>query len=134
VLASTKASAGRSGDGSGIGRGAGRGTGDDLGAAPAAGSGSGDRSGGVSLDDRSWACPWPREADALQIDEQTVIIEVVVDPDGTVTSAIVVSDPGHGFGPAAIACALRTRFTPARDRAGRPIRAQAPSVVVRFTR
>jgi protein TonB len=98
------------------------------------GAGLGDRSGGVSLEDPSWSCPWPPEADAERIDEQTVVIKVVVAPSGAVHAATVVSDPGHGFGPAAIACALRHRFTPARDRNGRPVRAESPSVVVHFTR
>jgi len=134
VLASTGRAAGGSGDASGGGRRIGRGGGDNLKTASAGGSGTGDRSGGVSLEDRSWACPWPREADTQQIDEQTVVIRVVVDPDGAVESATVLSDPGHGFGQAAIACALHTRFVPARDRGGRPIRAESPSVLIRFTR
>jgi len=108
--------------------------GGNPGGASPSGSGSGDRSGGVALDDQNWSCPWPREADAERIDEQTVVIKVVVAPDGTVESATVLSDPGHGFGPAATSCALRTRFTPARDRDGRSIRAVSPPIVVRFTR
>jgi protein TonB len=134
VAASTGRAGGGSGTGAGDGARVGRGGGSNLEAGSAVGSGTGDRAGGVSLDDHNWACPWPHQADAEQIDEQTVIIKVVVNPDGTVASAAVVSDPGHGFGPAAIACALRTRFTPARDRDGRPIRAESPPVLVRFTR
>jgi protein TonB len=133
-LAGTARQAGGSGDADGSGRRSGRGVGDHPNDPSAARSGSGDRSGGVALGERSWSCPWPREAEAQRIDEQTVVIKVVVDPDGTVASATVVSDPGHGFGRAAVACALHTRFIPARDRDGRPIRAESPSVLVRFTR
>jgi protein TonB len=88
----------------------------------------------VALEGQNWSCPWPREADDAHIDEQTVVIRVVVAADGTVESASVVSDPGHGFGPAAASCAVRTRFIPARDRDGRPIRATSPPLRVRFIR
>jgi periplasmic protein TonB len=93
-----------------------------------------DRSSAVALEAQSWSCPWPQEADAEQIDEQSVIIRVVVTPDGAADSVEVVSDPGHGFGRAATTCALQTRFTPARDGAGTPIRARSPPIRVRFTR
>jgi periplasmic protein TonB len=98
------------------------------------GSGEPDRSRPVSLDDPDWKCPWPREAEMEQIDEQIAIVRVLVRLDGSVESASVVKDPGHGFGQAAVACAMRTRFEPARDRIGRPIRAQSPPIRVRFTR
>ncbi|HET6149190.1 MAG TPA: energy transducer TonB [Polyangia bacterium] len=93
-----------------------------------------DRSRAISLEEQSWSCPWPREGDTDQIDEQTVIIRVVVGADGKARSAEVLSDPGHGFGPAAVACAMRTRFTPALDRQGEPVRARSPPIKVRFTR
>jgi periplasmic protein TonB len=93
-----------------------------------------DRSTPVSLEAQTWSCPWPREADLEQIDDQSVIIRVVVNPDGTAASVSVVSDPGHGFGQAATTCATQTRFTPARDREGTPIRATSPPIRVRFTR
>jgi periplasmic protein TonB len=109
----------------------------DPGPAPgprAAGSEMSDRSRSVSLEDQSWSCAWPPEADTAQIDEQTVVIRVVVDAEGNAESAEVVSDPGHGFGRAAAACAMRTHFTPARDGAGEPVRARSPLIKVRFTR
>jgi protein TonB len=106
----------------------------DARAAPGASSAGPDRSSNVSLAQQSWSCPWPHEADTERIDEQTVVIRVIVAPDGTVQATEVISDPGHGFGPAAVACALRTRFTPARDRAGEPLRARSPPIRVRFTR
>jgi protein TonB len=93
-----------------------------------------DQGSAVSLGEQSWSCPWPRAAEADRIDEQTVVIHVVVAADGTAESVEVLSDPGHGFAEAAAACALRTRFTPARDRAGRAVRAASPPIRVRFTR
>jgi protein TonB len=46
----------------------------------------------------------------------------------------VLADPGHGFGAAAVACALRTRFVPARARSGQAVRSLSPPIRVRFTR
>jgi protein TonB len=93
-----------------------------------------DHSSSVSLPTESWSCPWPRDADAEQIDQQTVILRVVVTSTGDPESATVLSDPGHGFGPAALACAMRTHFAPARDAKGNPRRATSPPIRVRFTR
>jgi protein TonB len=99
------------------------------------GGGAGpDLSTTVSLEGQTWSCPWPPEADSERIDEQIVVIRVVVDPDGSAESAEIVVEPGHGFGEAAVACALNTRFTPARDRAGNALRARSPPIRVRFTR
>jgi protein TonB len=88
----------------------------------------------VSLEGQSWSCPWPPEAEFERIDEQTVVIRVVVDPNGSVESAEIVVEPGHGFGKAAVACAVNTRFTPAHDRAGNAVRGRSPPIRVRFTR
>jgi periplasmic protein TonB len=93
-----------------------------------------DLSRNVSLENQRWACPWPREADAEQLDEQTVVIRVVVDALGIVDSVTVIADPGRGFGQAAAGCAMRTRFTPARDRLGQPVKAKSPLIRVKFTR
>jgi len=101
---------------------------------PNARPGEPDHARSVSLADDEWRCPWPAEADAEQIDEQAVIIRVRVRPDGTAASAHLLADPGHGFGRAAVACALATRFAAARDRAGRPVEAESPPIRVRFTR
>jgi protein TonB len=93
-----------------------------------------DRSTPVSLPEEDWSCPWPAGADAARIDEQTVLLEAVVRHDGKAESVKVLRDPGFGFGSAATACALAARFEPARDRAGRPIRAKSPPILVHFTR
>jgi protein TonB len=88
----------------------------------------------VSLDQSAWSCQWPSEADAQQIDEQTVVLRVTVRPDGRAERADIVSDPGFGFGQAARFCALATRFEPARDTAGHPMRATSPPIRVHFFR
>jgi protein TonB len=104
--------------------------------------GTGDGSGGaprtlarpVSLDQSAWACPWPAEADAAQVDEQTVVIRVIVRADGHAERVELVADPGLGFGSAARNCALGTRFQPARNGAGAPITGTSPPIRVHFFR
>ncbi|MEZ4427863.1 MAG: TonB family protein [Nannocystaceae bacterium] len=81
-----------------------------------------------------WACPWPRAADRLEINEAAAVVRVRVGVDGRPRSAEVVEDPGHGFGEAALACARAARFTPARDRDGAAVEATTPPLRVRFTR
>lgn len=88
----------------------------------------------VGLPARDWRCPWPREADKLSLDEQTVVIRVVVRADGAVASTELVSDPGFGFGPIALDCARGQRFPPATDENGQAITATSPPVRIRFTR
>lgn len=46
----------------------------------------------------------------------------------------IVNDPGHGFGEAARACALREPCEPAKDAAGRPVAAETKAFRVRFER
>lgn len=82
----------------------------------------------------SWSCSFPAEADTDQIDQAAVSILVTVRADGTPSSVRVLSDPGHGFGRAARACALSRRFTPGTDRSGNPITVTSPPITVRFTR
>jgi protein TonB len=88
----------------------------------------------VSLDQAAWNCPWPAEADAQQVNEQTVVLRATIRADGRADSVDVLSDPGFGFGAAARLCALRTRFEPAHDTAGLPIAAQSPPIRVHFFR
>lgn len=88
----------------------------------------------VRLDAGEWRCPWPDAAMSADIYEAFVIIRVRVNPQGLAQQAEVLEDPGHGFGQAAIACAKRTRFAPARDQAGTPIFATSPPIRVRFVR
>jgi periplasmic protein TonB len=89
----------------------------------------------VSLDQASWNCPWPAEADARQVDQETVVIRVAVRPDGRVERADVLDDPGFGFGRAARECALTSRaFAPALDANGTPVGGMSPPIRVHFYR
>ena len=88
----------------------------------------------VSLDQAAWSCPWPAEADAEQVNEKTVVLRVRVKADGRAEAVDVLSDPGFGFGAAARACALLTRFEPARDAGGQPIAALSAPIRVHFSR
>ncbi|MDB4934640.1 MAG: Ferric siderophore transport system, periplasmic binding protein TonB [Labilithrix sp.] len=58
-------------------------------------------------------CPFPAEADAEQVDEAKVGIEVRVTMDGRAENVAITSDPGHGFGREARKCALREKYVPA---------------------
>jgi protein TonB len=88
----------------------------------------------VRLEVRDWTCPWPEQADLLAVDEERVVLKVDVDVGGQVTAASVLTDPGYGFGAAALRCARQHRFLPATDVAGRPIAASSPPIRVRFSR
>ncbi|HLK93073.1 MAG TPA: ferric siderophore ABC transporter substrate-binding protein, partial [Polyangia bacterium] len=88
----------------------------------------------VTLDAGSWSCPWPAEADARQVDQETVVIRVAVGADGRADRVDVLEDPGFGFGAAARQCALVTRFGAARDAAGEPVGALSPPIRVHFHR
>jgi protein TonB len=108
---------------------------DSRGAAFATGiTADGDLSAPVRLPASEWECPWPREAEAASIDEASAVIRVTVDANGHPELVALVSSPGHGFGDAALACARRARFEPARDRAGNAVRARSGPIRVQFTR
>lgn len=92
------------------------------------------RAAAVSLRSEQWSCPWPDDAVDLPLDEQTATIRVTVRADGSVEASEVVQDPGSGFAAAALRCARATRFTPATDADGRPIRAVSPPIRVHFYR
>ncbi len=77
-------------------------------------------------------CAFPNAATG--IDEAVVVIVVSVRKNGSAADVVVASDPGHGFGAAARACALRRRYEPALDRHGRPVASITPLINVRFTR
>jgi protein TonB len=100
---------------------------------PGSREGSG-RARSVSLDEASWSCPWPREAESAGINEQMVVLRVSVDPDGSAQAVKIVTDPGTGFGQAARTCALHTRFLPGLDPSGQPVTAWSPPIRVRFVR
>lgn len=116
------------------GTGTGQGAGDVPGHADARPGSQPALSRGVTLDPADWHCAWPKEALALDIFEQSVVLRVVVRADGSAESVRLVSEPGFGLGRAALACARNTRFQSARDAAGRAVRATSPPIRVRFTR
>ena len=93
-----------------------------------------DLSWSVHLEATEWSCPWPKEADREQIDRQAVVIKVEVDDRGAVQSAQLIKDAQGGFGAAAVQCAKRTKFEPARDKQGRAIRSWSPPIEVTFQR
>ena len=63
----------------------------------------------------SWKCPWPSEAEQFAVDHATAHIVVEVARDGRPMASTIVDDPGSGFGPAAVRCAMQQLYTPARD-------------------
>jgi len=80
-----------------------------------------------------WDCPFPEEADSEDIGDALVTLRVRVASDGEVEHVDVVKDPGDGFGREARRCALRKRWQPGRDRAGRAL-VMSALVNVRFYR
>ncbi|MGH7271083.1 MAG: hypothetical protein ACREJ3_11690, partial [Polyangiaceae bacterium] len=57
-----------------------------------------DRSRKASIGGQEWDIPFPPEADAAQIDDAYVTMRISVGADGSVTAAVVLADPGYGFG------------------------------------
>lgn len=80
-----------------------------------------------------WDCPFPSEAESDDVNEAYVMIKATVGADGKPQSVVVVSDPGHGFGREAKACALRKRWEAGLDRDGNATTATA-QLKIRFTR
>lgn len=80
-----------------------------------------------------WKCVFPAESDKAGIDEASVMVKITIDPLGKVVRVLVVSDPGHGFGREARACAGRQAFVPAADEQGKAV-ADTQMVRVRFVR
>lgn len=79
-------------------------------------------------------CPFPGEADAEQIDQARVLIQVKVKPDGSPETVTVVQDPGHGFGREARKCAMRKKYSQGLDPDGNPIGGSTKPFYVRFER
>jgi Gram-negative bacterial TonB protein C-terminal len=79
-------------------------------------------------------CTFPPEAESLHVDIAIVVIVVDVRADGTPSSVAVVSDPGHGFGDAAMQCAMEQRYVAARDDSGRAVASRTKPFRIRFVR
>jgi protein TonB len=86
------------------------------------------------LGSSDWNCPFPGEADAEQIDQAFVLIQVKVKPDGSAESVSIVQDPGHGFGREARKCAMLKKYSPGLDPDGNPIGGMSKPIRVRFDR
>lgn len=107
-----------------------------TGTAPAPAAPRVDRSRPAGLSGSSdWSdCPFPAEANAEQIDQAYVTIQVKLRPDGAPESVSVVQDPGHGFGREARKCAMRKKYTTALDVDGNPIAGVTKPFRVKFER
>jgi periplasmic protein TonB len=79
-------------------------------------------------------CPFPGEADAEQIDQAFVLIQVKVKPDGSPDNVSVLQDPGHGFGREARKCAMRKKYSSGLDPDGNAIPGTTKPFRVRFER
>ncbi|MBX3219638.1 MAG: energy transducer TonB [Labilithrix sp.] len=79
-------------------------------------------------------CPFPAEADAEQIDQAFVLIQVKVKPDGSPDNVSVVQDPGHGFGREARKCAMRKKYSNGLDPDGNAVGGTTKPFRVRFER
>jgi periplasmic protein TonB len=92
-----------------------------------------DHSRAIALADPDWTCPWPREADDIDSDEQVAVVKVEIGADGRCRKASVVRDPGNGFGAQAARCAQDAEYLPALDSSGRATPGTA-AIRVRFVR
>ena len=81
-----------------------------------------------------WRCDFPPEADAEQIDEAYVTLQVVVGADGHAKKVTVVQDPGHGFGRLANQCAMRETYNTQLDHDGNAVEGQTKPFRVHFVR
>ena len=79
-------------------------------------------------------CGFPEEADQEQVHQAWVRIVVSVDAKGRAKRVDVVKDPGYGFGRLAKKCALRKRYRPALNRAGKAVASTLGPFGVEFRR
>jgi periplasmic protein TonB len=93
-----------------------------------------DRSRSASVGLVDWNCPFPAEAEADQIDDTYVTLQVDVRADGTPAAVHLMADPGNGFGREAVRCATNKRFVAALDHDGNPIAASTKQFRVHFQR
>jgi protein TonB len=93
-----------------------------------------DRSRVASVGSTEWNAPFPPEADALQIDEAYVTLQVNVRADGTAGEVRIIKDPGNGFGRTARSYALGQHFAVALDHDGQPIVGWTKPFAVHFSR
>lgn len=121
---------GGSGIGTGEGGGIGSGTGGGLGPGSGGGTGGGifrPGTGGVGYPSCLY-CPEPQYSeDARKAKYQgTVVLQVVIQPDGHATNIEVVKSPGLGLGEKAIEAVRTWRFKPALGPNGKPVATLTP--------
>ncbi|HMA91457.1 MAG TPA: hypothetical protein VKP30_02180 [Polyangiaceae bacterium] len=93
-----------------------------------------DRSRSASPTGSAWDCSRLFPTDPEAGDYATVLIAVSLSQEGTPKRVALLRDPGHGFGAAAIQCAMRQRYNVALDREGNAVAATTPPITVRFSR
>lgn len=93
-----------------------------------------DRTRSAGPEGTAWDCSRLYPADPDAGDYATVLIAVSLEADGRPKRVALLRDPGHGFGAAAIRCAMGQRYRPALDNKGDPIAATTPPITVRFSR
>ena len=81
-----------------------------------------------------WDCSALYPADPNAPDAAAVVVQVRTDADGRPRSVSVLRDPGHGFGAAAKACAMRQTYQAARDTEDREVAGETRPFLVRFHR
>ncbi len=81
-----------------------------------------------------WDCSALYPGDPNAPDAAAVMVQVRTDVRGKPSSVQILRDPGHGFGAAARACALRQTYQPARDADGHDVPGQTRPFLVRFHR
>ena len=70
---------------------------------------------------------YPRDALRAAI-EGDVILRLIIDADGSIAQAVVVRDPGHGMGSAALRAVREFRFSPGKT-GGAPVATSIPFVI-----
>jgi outer membrane biosynthesis protein TonB len=94
-----------------------------------------DRSRSAALSgSHEWNAPFPQEADAIQMDEAYVTLEIDVRADGSAAAVRILKDPGYGFGREARRYAMTQRYTTALDHDGNPIAGKIGPIRVHFSR
>jgi len=79
-------------------------------------------------------CPFPPESNEAQQNYARAVVTVLVGTDGRAKSVTIVSDPGFGFGRAAMRCAMAETYSVGKDRFGNPVAKTTPPIAFNFRR
>lgn len=120
------------GGGIGTGEGGGIGSGSGGGLGPGSGGGTGGGpfrpgTGGIGFPACAY-CPEPQYSEEARKAKYqgTVVLQVVITPDGRAANITVVKSPGLGLDQKAVEAVRNWRFKPASDRNGRPVAVTLP--------